>query len=357
MFAQVLTPDPRAALAAAPTRQARWLLGAASVSATAWWWPTLPDLTAAAVAGVLCGAVAASPDLRAAGSAAWCTLAGAGVASLLGLVLPLGAAAGAGASLGLRALHPTPPRDAAFTALTSVALTLLIAPATATLAALTSTSASLGLLPADPSRAAWAATVLGACAPLSFAVWMPAWRHDHPPSPARASQRGLTGPYAERAAHASGLYDQCATLVPDVATRRGLHEVATWVHRLLHTRHQLDQELLRLAPGRRGFDLGAEPPSEPDSFTRERLRAARQHMQRVEEHRAVMAREARRAEALVDYALAFLEDARASLAIGHLRPGTDTPAQLGEVLRRLRSHAVEQEAAVRTQHELNPPIG
>jgi hypothetical protein len=62
--------------------------------------------------------------------------------------------------------------------------------------------------------------------------------------------------------------------------------------------------------------------------------------------------ESERSEALMDYALAFLADARASLLLGQLRPGSAAPSDLPEVLRRLRDHALHEEARHRTESDL-----
>jgi hypothetical protein len=349
-----LPTDASSALAQAPARQLRWITGTLAACAGAWILPPVHDLTALILVGLALAALAAAPDVRAAGLALWLTLAGTGLAVALGQSATLGAVAGAGASLGWRAAFPTDGRDAVNAALAALALTATSGWLVSVAHSATTTWASAWPgLPAPQVTVVTAMLAVGL--PTSFAVWLPALRHDHPDAPDRWSRRRLGADYTWRAERASELYTASARLVPDVATRRGLHEVATWVHRLQHVRQELDQELVTLAPERLEQHLGALAPTDADAFTRERQRATRHHVQRLHEHRDLMLREARRAEALVDYAIAFLEDARAGLVLGRLRPGADTPTQLSEVLRRLRSHAVEREAAVRTQHELAAP--
>ena len=53
-------------------------------------------------------------------------------------------------------------------------------------------------------------------------------------------------------------------------------------------------------------------------------------------------RERARAESLQTYALAYLEEARAGLAVARLLPGEHTPEALGSVLERLREHAADR---------------
>ena len=62
--------------------------------------------------------------------------------------------------------------------------------------------------------------------------------------------------------------------------------------------------------------------------------------------------ERQRTEALVDYALAFLEEARAGLAIARELPGEASPDRLPEVLGRLRDHATEGDVRRRTNREM-----
>jgi hypothetical protein len=141
---------------------------------------------------------------------------------------------------------------------------------------------------------------------------------------------------------------------PDAETRRGLAEVATWVYRLQLTRQTLDGEADAIDPMaiRERIDSYENLGPDADAFTRDRRLATAQHLGRLLEHRAAIDVELGRTEALVDYALAFLEEARAGLAVARQLPGDSMPERLDEVLGRLREHADEGDARRQSAREL-----
>ena len=131
-------------------------------------------------------------------------------------------------------------------------------------------------------------------------------------------------------------------------------EVATWVFRLQITLQALDNELSHIDPDqvRARIESNRNLGPEVDEFTRERRAATAQHLERLLQHRQAIEIEKSRTDALVDYALAFLEEARAGLAVARELPGETTPERLPEVLRRLRASAQEGDARRRTAREL-----
>jgi hypothetical protein len=352
------------AMTGAPRRQARWVLGGLAAGLGAWAC-SLPILEPRYLfVTLVVAAMAAAPSLREVGVAGWCVLCGMGCAALVDQSIVLGAVAGAGASVGLRAPFSTGARDTLHGGLTALGATLV-------------SSLLASLIPAMPTSAVLSGdldtvlVILMVVVPTSFAVWAPAWRHDHPEAPGAWSRRRLLPDYRSDAHRSAVLYAEAAPLSPDVPTRRGLLEVTEWVHRLQHFRQDLHSELKRRAnPPADMETFATDDPHDPkrvphaahdtyphgqpvvDAFTRDRQRATQAHIQRLHRHTALMQREAHHAEALVDYALAFLEEARAGLVLRQLRPGIETPHQLGEVLRRLRSHHVERDAQARTEREL-----
>lgn len=175
-----------------------------------------------------------------------------------------------------------------------------------------------------------------------------AWRHDHPTGPSAWTWLRLPATLRPEVRRAARLVDAAVPLAPDVATRRGLVEVAGWVVRLQRTRARIDRIRARALP----LPDAAAPPEGNDAWSRERARAASRHLQRAREHREALEAEARRASALAGYALAWLEDARGGLEVARLCPDVSPPPDLDHVLDRLRTHAVDRAAHRRTGREL-----
>jgi len=90
--------------------------------------------------------------------------------------------------------------------------------------------------------------------------------------------------------------------------------------------------------------LEAKIATDTDAFVRDRHKAAVEHLKQTKEHRHALSVERDRTSALLDYALAFLEEARAGLAVARIQPGHDIPERLHDVLGRLRSYAHERHA-------------
>lgn len=174
----------------------------------------------------------------------------------------------------------------------------------------------------------------------------------------RSVQRVLTVPYRPPALRAIDLYGSAQAHAPDPDTRRGMAEVASWVVRLQASLQALDAELAEIDPERVAARIAQtrEPTTaDHDPFVRDRRLATAGHLERLLEHRAAIALERGRTTALVDYALAFLEEARAGLALAQQRAGDTLPDRLPEVLSRLREHAREGEIRRKTARELSGP--
>lgn len=179
-------------------------------------------------------------------------------------------------------------------------------------------------------------------------------RFDNPSVPtARQIQRLLQPMYRPPVFRAVHLYESSARSAPDGQTRRGMAEVTTWVFRLQTTLQALDRELDEIDPDLIVQRIRAcEDQDVSDAFTRDRKVATAAHLRRLLDHRAAIAVERERTEALVEYALAFLEEARAGLAVARELPGEATPDRLPEVLDRLRGHAQAGDARRKTAREM-----
>lgn len=175
------------------------------------------------------------------------------------------------------------------------------------------------------------------------------------PPTRREIRKALAAPYRAPVERAVALYEEAERRQAPVSdTRRGLCEVTHWVFRLQVSMQELDRELKSIDVadvGQRIADCLREDPL-ADDFTRERRKATAEHLSRLLEHRRGLETERTRTEALVGYALAFLEEARAGLALARQLPGEHSPDRLPEVLDRLRAHAAEGDARRRTQREL-----
>lgn len=227
----------------------------------------------------------------------------------------------------------------------------------------TAAAAALGLWAATGLLPGGVGTVLGATLTAALTGLVAsqglvplALRFDavHLPS-RREVKRVLASRYREPVFKAFALYrESVVRQAPDEQTRRGLAEVALWVFRLQTTLQTLDRDLDAIDPADVARRIAAcDADDEPDTFTRERRQATADHLRRLLEHRRGLETERTRTGALVDYALAFLEEARAGLALARRLPGESSPDRLPEVLHRLRSHAAEGDARRRTQREMS----
>ena len=146
-----------------------------------------------------------------------------------------------------------------------------------------------------------------------------------------------------------------AELCPDHDSRDGLGEVATWVYRLQWTLQQLDAEHDRVGGPEvdaRIQRLSAQAADATDDFTRDRLLATIEHLDRLRGHRAALEAEQVRTVALTEFAVAFLEEARADLTLARVQPGDARPDRLPEVLDRLRTYSADRTLARQTRREL-----
>lgn len=165
----------------------------------------------------------------------------------------------------------------------------------------------------------------------------------------------LAPPYQEPCLRAFALDCGFITQAPDPATRDGLGEVAAWIYRLQWTLMALDREIESQQPDalqQRRLSTLARAEAADDPFIRERLLATAGHLDQLLAHREALRLERERVAALSEYALAWLEEARAGLAVARVQPGDPTPERLGEVLGRLRAHAAEGRALRETAREL-----
>lgn len=336
------------ALDALPARQGQWVVGsvaAALLTVLSGIWAAQPEV--ALVLAIAAGAAVVNPRKLWAAPvvATGVTLVGLG-AFALGIPAVIGAGAAAGALATWMVPHRTDWLDLLNGGLAGLA------------------GCSLGLwaasaiLPAALPAAASAALTAGIVALVGSQGLLPAaLRFDREPEPPtiREINKTLRVTYRPPVFRALELFRTSRGQAPDAETRRGLAEVATWVFRLQETRQALDTELAQIDPEsvRSRILRNRAASKEADEFTRERRQATADHLERLLEHRKAIGLEADRNEALVDYALAFLEEARAGLAVARKLPGETLPDRLPEVLDRLRNQAREGDARRRTARELS----
>ncbi len=335
------------ALQALPPLMALWVVGAGALAtalALLGVWSRDPEaaLSLAIGAGV---AMTAPRKLW----AAPLVIAGTGLAGMVAAGLDWPAIVGAGAAAGLAAALLFPFKvdwlDVVHGALGGLA--------GASIGLWTATHLVPGGLPVvlQASLTAGIVALLASQSLLPLAV-----RFDQTPNlPSARDVAKLKLTYRPPVLRALDLYRNAERNAPDRDARRGLAEVATWVHRLQVTLQTLDGELAQIDPvqvNERITQYRALPP-ETDGFTKDRRLATVEHLERLLAHRALIDTERRRTEAMVDYALAFLEEARAGLAVAQQLPGEAMPDRLGEVLGRLRSHASEGDNRRRTARELS----
>ncbi len=202
--------------------------------------------------------------------------------------------------------------------------------------------------------ALWAGTIVGLASAQALLPGALRWTlPTRIPSPGRI-QATLASPYRAACMRAWQLDQSFDGSAPDRVTRAGLAEVAAWVYRLALTLQTLDGDLARIDPIAIGHRLDAltQGPPDEDPFIRDRRVGTAGHLARLLEHRAALALERARTESLQDYALAYLEEARAGLSLARVLPGERTPEALGAVLEKLRTHAAESGARRQTAREI-----
>lgn len=306
-------------------------------------WATQPELALAVAIGL--GVVGVAPRRAwAAPLTAGATLGGALLAGALDLSPVIGAAAVAGIAVARLVPEPTDALDHVNAALASVAGATFALWGSAQLVPLTGT--------------VWGA-VLGAAVValgVSQAVVPLAIRFDAEKVPSIPTiHRTLEPPYRPPVIQALALWTHARKYTSDAVTRRGLAELVTWVYRLQLTHQTLDQELTAIDVDKvQGRIRAAEDALGDDPITRERRQLTIGHLQRLLAHASTITTERARTVAMVEVAIAYLEEARAGLAISRQLPGEEVPDRLPEVLGRLRAYAAEGDARRRTMHELKP---
>jgi hypothetical protein len=175
-----------------------------------------------------------------------------------------------------------------------------------------------------------------------------------PPGPRRVKAT-LQEQYRAPCLRAHQLDAELAKRCPDEETRDGLGEIAAWVYGLQWTLQKIDIEVKDLDEAsllERIATLAEQAAAAEDAFTADRKLATVKHLEKLLQHVRGLGEERARNAALADYAGAYLEEARAGLALAHLQPGDHTPPGLDDVLGRLRAHGEERDARRRTAREM-----
>jgi hypothetical protein len=165
----------------------------------------------------------------------------------------------------------------------------------------------------------------------------------------------LKAPYRPSPMRAREVFEHLGAQKPDAETLDGLAEVSMWVYDLARSLQALDHELEHVDHDDlvdRIELLRMEADECEDEFTRDRQLATARHLQSLLGHAEQIRLERERSRSMQDYALAYLEEARMGLALARTLPGEATPSRLGEVLDRLRGHAMESDTRRRTNREV-----
>ncbi len=335
------------AMAQLPRHQALWVVGQVVTAAALWaagLWTTQPEI--ALTLCIAAGAALANPFRL------WAAPLVAGGVTLAGLLFTVAewpAVLGAGAAAGAMVAPLLPWRTdwldsihAALGTLAGSSIGLFAG------TALVPETLPLGLAPV---LTAALVGLVGSAGLVPVAI-----RFDnHPDLPSRRDvERALKAPYRPPVYRAVDLFGAARRQTHGADTRQGLAEVVTWVFRLQMALQTLDTELDSIDERDIADRIArAMADDAEDPFTRERRLATAEHLKRLLEHRDAIRVERGRTEALVDYALAFLEEARAGLAVARELPGEAIPDRLPEVLGRLRTQARDGDARRRTARELD----
>jgi hypothetical protein len=320
-----MAADTTSAVAGLPARALRWALVAVATFAcgTALFPAVSPGAIGAAA--LTLGAAASMTDLPRAALGAATMAASAALGAVLGFEPLWFAAAAAGLCASWLSPWTTDLLDAGLAALTSFSSATLVGAGvasvttggTAVVAAAAATSAMLGMVPV-------------------------ALRRDHPEAPSLAElRRRLADPFRGAAVRARTLYLETSPLSPDAATRRQLHEVATWVVALQEDLQNLQTESQRIDLPRLQIRL-------------DRAGSARAvaHAERMLAHHDALLHRTADAEELVEQCLDHLEEARLSFAMGRLHLTQTPSAAPTQLLERVRAHARSDEARMAASLEI-----
>jgi hypothetical protein len=213
----------------------------------------------------------------------------------------------------------------------------------------------LGGVPVEPLQAASLAAIFGLITGLVMVVASLRYHTvERIPSPARIRVT-LKPEYQTACIKAWRIDRDLEKSAPDADSRDGLGELAAWIYKLQWSMQTLDREIEAVS------DIGLqarivkayeEAEASTDDFIRERRIATAQHLEQLSQHRDDLVLERQRLGALVEYAAAYQEEARAGLVLARLQPGEHTPARLDEVLQKLRSHSNAKDVQRRTAREL-----
>ncbi len=220
----------------------------------------------------------------------------------------------------------------------------------------------LGGLPTEPLTAGLHGAIFGLLACQSTVVASLRYSvTQRIPNPRRIKAT-LRPDYQPPCLKAHRLDEELSAHAPDNDIRDGLGEVAAWIYKLQWNLQVMDREIEEISDmdlQTRIAQLYTDAEESPDAFITERRLAAASHLERLVSHREGLALERDRIAALVEYAAAYQEEARAGLVLARMQPGDYLPARLDDVLSRLRSHSREQLVARDTARELSriaPPL-
>jgi hypothetical protein len=308
-----------------------WIAAQSAAAAglhVAGWWGAHPDLSLGLV--MAAGVIGAVPEkwwaapLIAAGT----ILAGLALGSLdLPPVVGIGAVAGLACAL----VHPTEKDSldifhAAMAGATGAGIGLWLA------------ERSLG--PPWVGLAEAAGTAAMIAVPAALALYVVVLRPGLRRRPGVHLLRGLAKPYHPPVLQALDFGRRATRTATDRQTRAGVDEVVEAVARLQRALQADDDAIRALNPEDIQARIRAcEDVSDVDAFTAERRAATADHLRRTLDLRANLAVERARTAALVDHALAFLEEAAVGLALAKDGGREGLPDRLPLVLDRLRSDA------------------
>jgi hypothetical protein len=343
----------RAAVEQLPAQQGAWVAGSAvaalALSVTPLW-AAQPELATA----LALSAGAACVDRR----RGWAAPAVAGAIGVAGLLLGalggspvLGSALAAGVLVTWlvrsRAAGPRlPVRPVPFLDLVNGGLAALLGAAVGGwLAAAVLAGPALVVAPVGAALTAWFTAQGLIPSALRFDA------RDDLPTP-REIRRALEVSYRAPVFRALQLYRGTHPSTLDRNLRSALAEVARWVYQLQVTRQARDTELASIDPDEIRARIAAHRASGGED-ARDPRAAAAKHLERLLAHRAELQAERDRTVALLDYALAYLEEARAGLAVARDLPGDQAPEGLSDVLLRLRGAADESHARRKASREID----
>lgn len=203
----------------------------------------------------------------------------------------------------------------------------------------------------------WISVGLGAMIGWTMSVWTWPWLtlSREPSAPTvYLITRKLQKPFRDPVLQGLTLYKQATKQDIDHETREGLGEIVRWLYHVQRSTQCLTQQRNAIHPEDVQRRIDALPTHHiNDTFITERNLATKDHLTRLLQHRDRIGLELDRNQAMVLFAVAFLEETLTSIHVSSNSPVEWVPDRLPIVLERLRKFSNHRQATNAMKREMS----